>query len=225
MTPLPPAANCLRVDIMYGIGVDDHAGSHMFYEYTGGPLTTVSALALASAIEAVAATNLAPLVSSNGSVEKIVVRDLSVAGGAVASSTGGFAGTRSGGELPSSTAALINYAIGRSYRGGKPRNYHVWGTASDVSASGQWAAGMHTDVGTHYGAFLAAMLGVSAGGCALTSHVSISYYQLPNTVIISPTTGRARNVPTRRTTPHVDAIAGYSLNPVPGTQRRRNWAT
>jgi hypothetical protein len=57
-------------------------------------------------------------------------------------------------------------------------------------------------------------------GAGTLSHVSLSYFS-GFTVITSPTTGRARNVPTVRSSPLIDPVVTLKTQTSIGTQRRR----
>jgi hypothetical protein len=69
-------------------------------------------------------------------------------------------------------------------------------------------------------AFFAALEAAVWSGASSLAQVNVSYYK-GFTVVTSPTTGRARNVPTLRSAPVVDAVTAQAVRTSIGTQRRR----
>jgi hypothetical protein len=116
---------------------------------------------------------------------------------------------------------LVNYVIGRRYRGGKPRSYFPWGTVADLQGRQNWTAGFLTNVNTNLATAFAAMIGANAGSTVVTAHVNVSYY-LGSKVVIDPITGRAHNVSIARDVPVVDTIDSFKTSPTVASQRRRN---
>jgi hypothetical protein len=114
----------------------------------------------------------------------------------------------------------VEFTIDRRYRGGKPRNFYPYGTASDLQTEQTWTDTALTGFLAQSEDLYSATAGVSAGGTTLTSRVSVSYYS-GFTVVTSPTTGRARNVPTKRSTPLTYAVVNTAVSPYIGSQRRR----
>jgi hypothetical protein len=123
--------------------------------------------------------------------------------------------------LPGATCLLMRYVINRRYRGGKPRSYFPFGVQTDLSTRQQWGTGFLTDIDGKYAAAHTAILALSSGSTVITDQVNVSYYE-GFTVQTSPSTGRATNVPKRRTTPLVDTIVSFSASGTPASQRRRN---
>jgi hypothetical protein len=148
----------------------------------------------------------------------------------LASDTGGdgsfaanVAGSRSGGPLPASTAAVMAYTIDRRYRGGKPRGFLPWGTDTDIADPQTWNSSFLTSALAQWQGMFGIINGASSGGTTLTAHVAVSRY-MGFTVVTSPTTGRARNVPKPRIPPVVYNVISTSASAHIGSQRRRNEA-
>jgi hypothetical protein len=125
------------------------------------------------------------------------------------------------GQLCLASAALLwNFVVNRRYRGGKPRQYWPFGGAQDTTGLNQWAPAFLTAVNSALVAYQNGLLGLTWTGGNVTGLVSISYYK-GFTVITDPSTGRAENKPTPRSSPVVDTITGWHANPGVATQRRR----
>lgn len=220
MTPLPPVSGVAKVQVLWDVGTDSDVSTTTYWRYSGGSFDSAAAAAMAGDI----LTNWAGHEGLWTPTVKLVgcrVLDLAsdTAGEAVASTD--VAGTRTGGPLPAATCAVANYTIDRRYRGGKPKGFLPWGSDSDLETEQTWTSAFITAALAAWQAFFAAVSGVSSGGSTLTTHVSVSYYS-GFTVVTSPTTGRARNVPTKRTTPQVDTVGDTEIGTVLGSQRRRN---
>lgn len=192
----------------------------MYFRYSGGPPAPTDAVALAADIYTAAAA-MDSLWSPTTQLTGVEVTDLSSATGAQGLHAASTAGIRAGTDLAGGTALVVGYVITRRYRGGKPRNYFPWFTSSDLTTRQQWAAGDLTDCDSRLTTFFAAVIGSSSGTTDITEHVNVSYYD-GFTVVTSPTTGRARNVPKLRSSPVVDVISSFGARPTPGSQRRRN---
>jgi hypothetical protein len=89
-----------------------------------------------------------------------------------------------------------------------------------VSTRQNWSTAFVGDVTAALTSAFAAIIGASAGGTTITQHVNVSYYA-GFTVVTSPTSGRARNVPTLRSSPHVDTITSFAVSQRIANQRRR----
>ncbi len=205
VTPLPPAANVLKVQLGWGVDADSGAMTVLHFTYTGGPPSSTNCATMAAAISADQATRFAPLLSIDSYVRECTVRDL-------ASDTGGEGtagdladGTRTGGQLAPATSIVVSKHIGRHYRGGHPRSYLPLGTSSDVGDGGRWNAPFPADVKTAYDSFITDVLSDGAG-CVITGEVNLSYFS-----------GGARRV-----TPQRDVIVSTTVSDMFGSQRRRN---
>lgn len=194
--------------------------TRFFTHYTGTPPTNAQLLTFDAALATAFTTNLKPMCDGAVNLTQIESQDLTSATSAVDTSAVSISGTRTGGNLPDGIAAVVSYEIGRRYRGGHPRGYWPFGTTTDIGAVGNWSAGFVTASNTAINAFYTAVNAAGWTGAGTLSHVNVSYYS-GFTVITSPTTGRARNVPTLRVAPTVDAITSIITRPSYGSQRRR----
>lgn len=222
MPALPPVTNCIRADIHHSVGNDVTALVRQHYRYSGGPPNASDLNTAAGTFRSSWNTNLKAFAGSYVSLTGVVLTDINSSTGAQGIDTTAVVGTRAGSELSNATSVLVNYGISRRYRGGKPRQYYPYFTASDMSAGGVWNSTNAAALQTALEAWLTAIEAISLGTLSGLVLVNVSYYS-GFTVVTSPTTGRARNVPKLRSGgPVVDVINNINVNLKPGTQRRRN---
>jgi hypothetical protein len=220
MPPLPEVPNVLRVDWQWSDAADNNVSTREFYRYSGGPPTSTDCVALAADIYSFQAANLA-FWGEDTQLIGTKVTDLSSSSGGVGEHAQVTAGAGTGPPLSAGTAVLVNYVLSRRYRGGKPRAYFPIFGAGDLDTRQSWLGSVVSAFNSALATYFAGVIGSTAGSTTLTQHVNISYYD-GFTVVTSPTTGRARNVPKPRTTPLVDNILSFATSTRPASQRRRN---
>jgi hypothetical protein len=220
MGPLPVVPNHIRINFGQTDITGLPVGSRVFWRYSGSAPANSDCTAIAAQWRSLADTNLVPLMASGDMEVSATVTDLSTTSGAVGSSTGTSTSSRSGGALPIGTAAVINHLMALHYRGGKPRTYLQIGTSADLVTQAEWSSTFIASVNTAWAAMVTGMNGFVSGGTTLVQEANISYYS-GFTVVTSPTTGRARNVPTKRVTPVATDISSSSCALKLGSQRRR----
>jgi hypothetical protein len=222
MTPLPPTPTpVIRVDLQWAVEGDPMGLTRLFWQYTGGPPTGSNLASIANQITAALDTNLLPLMGSWVQNTGVKCTNVGTAVGPQGFASGTGIGSRTGNRLAPGTCALVNYSVPILYRGGKPRSYFPFGTDADIATTGLWADAFLSDVNNGVLAFATALAAVAAGTVTLTEQCNVSYYDGFD-VIISPTTGRARNRSLKRTVPVVTTISGLSAAKNIGSQRRRN---
>lgn len=220
MPPLPAAPQTLRIDQFFSIGADLTALSRFFVAYTGVAPSDAELLTFATAVNGYAAADFASVVAGDNYIGATSAVDLSSATAAQAEFSALTVGTRAGSDLPADASAVSSYEIGRRYRGGHPRGYWPFGTSVDTLTEQEWRT---TSVTAFYNAVTDYMASVVAAGWALAgtlTHVNVSYFA-GFTVQISPGTGRARNVPTKRAAPVINPVLAVVLRQRIGSQRRR----
>jgi hypothetical protein len=193
-----------------------------YFKYTGSAPSNATCVALATAIHGYAAADLLSFLSDNSGINETSVTDLT-------SPTSGFgvallaaAGTRTGGNLPAGTSALLSCKIERRYRGGKPRIYLPFGTAPDVNDDQTWTSAFVTGLTTAYASYIASVISTTSGGTSITEFVNVSYYD-GFTSVENPVTHRWRNVALPRSVAiPPDPIISFAINPNFASQRRRN---
>jgi hypothetical protein len=221
MPALPNVANVLRVNLHWTVDADTMGQTVHYFRYSGGAPSGADCASLAITTTAIASAAFQALCNTHVGVNATTVTDLTSSSGGQGEGGTPWVGTRSGGQLSPGTAAVVRHSIARRYRGGKPRSYLPTGTSTDVATTGLWATAFQTAMDTGWGTFTGDMSTISAGSTNVGAIVNISYYH-GFTVVISPTTGRSRNVPTLRAVPLVDTITAHSTAIAIGSQRRRN---
>jgi hypothetical protein len=193
--------------------------NNLYLRYSGGPPDEAEALSLATAFFT-AAENLLAVCVNSVSLIGVRVTDLSSDTTGDALFEGSSPGLLTGVALPASTAALFNFVIGRRYRGGKPRNYFAFGDDASIATPRTWGGSIISGSEAEFSTMIGAMLGTVAGSTTITAHVNVSYYSGSTGSIIDGGT-RGKTTPTRRVTPVVDDILGFSMAPRISSQRRR----
>lgn len=220
MPALPDVPNVLRVDWLWAVGGDLTVTTKHEFLYTGTAPNSAACVTLAADIYALQAA-FSPLYGTDVDLLGTKVTDLSSHTGGVGEHAQTTEGGRSGVTLAASSCALVNYVIGRRYRGGKPRSYFPFFTADDVLNPQTWDSAAPSELDSQLAAYFAGVIGLSAGGCTITEHVSVSYYS-GFTARENMGTGRWKNVPNVRAVPVVDTILSYAASSRIGNQRRRN---
>jgi len=219
--PLPAHPGVLKIRTLFTVGEDTKVATALHYTFTGGPLSDATAVAIATAAQGFAASDLAGAVAVGNAIDGVTVQDLT-------SDTAGYgehlvttAGSRGAGVLPAATCVLLNMPIARRYRGGKPRTYWPWGIDSDLASPQEWSPTAIGDFEAIATTYINHLVGISEGGASLTALVSVSDYQ-GFTAVQNPITGRWRNVPKPRTVAIApDTVLTFTVNSRPGSQRRR----
>lgn len=221
MPALPNVASCLRVALGFTLSPSTPALSRFYFQY-GGTAPTVGQLSTFNASIATAFTSdLKALCGTGCELTQIETTDLTSPTGAQAVTAEAITGTRTGATNSNDLCFVTSYEINRRYRGGHPRGYWPFGTASDIAAGNKtWAGATVTAVNTGMASFMAAIAAAGWTGAGTLQQVNVSYYK-GFTVVTSPTTGRARNVPTLRATPVQDVVQSIATKSSIGVQRRR----
>lgn len=201
-------------------GNDTNVISRFFLRYGGSAPTSAQLATFASTLNTAWSTNLKPLCQAQAALRRHDIEDLSSSTAAIGSAASLQGGTRTGTQLPGSTALVAAYQIARRYRGGHPRGYWPFGAEADLNSPQDWTAAFLTACTTGLNAYFAAAIAGGWTGAGTIDHVNVSYYN-GFTVVTNPITGRARNVPKLRTTPVVDTVTNVVARNILGTQRRR----
>jgi hypothetical protein len=194
--------------------------SRFYLAYTGTAPTNADLNTFNGAVSTTMVTNLIPLMTNNITTVDIESIDLTTPSSGIAITASAHTGSRAGGAIPGDVAAVSSYEILRRYRGGHPRGYWPFGSQTDFSSAEQWSPTAVTAFTNGLNAFFTAVLAAPWSGGGTLTHINVSYYT-GFTVVISPTTGRARNVPTLRTTPLQDLVSSLIVRNSFGSQRRR----
>lgn len=220
MPALPLINNVVRSTLYWSDSSDINVTTTLFWRYTGGPPNAAACNALA--VDLADAVNVEnTLWHEDTTFLGTKITDLSSVSGGVGTATVAQNGLITAPPLAGGTAVVVNYLINRRYRGGKPRSYFPWLSSGSLVNRQQWGSADIGNVLTGVEAIVSAFTGATSGGCTISSHANVSYYE-GFTVVTNPVTGRARNVPKLRLSPQVDDIVGTTVLSRPGSQRRRN---
>ncbi len=220
MPALPAVANVIRCDVLWSVGTDNAALDRLHIAYTGGPPSSADCTTLAAALWIIFDAELIPYVNGNNSLLGVRVTDLSSSTGGQGEHLETDVGDIAPDDLGANSTALVTMGIGRRYRGGKPRTYFPLGGQSVMQTPQTWTAAFVTNVQASLDAIRTDIAVTSAGSTTLTHLVNVSYYH-GFTVVTNPITGRARNVPTLRVAPLVDAAVSWTMELKLASQRRR----
>lgn len=221
MPALPAVSKVVRTAFSGTTSVGGVWLSRTYWQYTGTAPTNAQLLTFDGVLDTSWNANIKSLHGNDTVLTQIESVDLSSSTGAVDVQAVNRQGTRAGTYIPAAAALVSSYKIGRRYRGGHPRGYWPFGMTGDVTAPTEWSGAFTAACLTGLNALVASAVGGGWTGAGTISHVNVSYYQ-GFTVVVNPTTGRARNVPTLRVTPVVDQVTGIQIQTSIGTQRRRS---
>lgn len=220
MPALPAVPKVLKVACIFSDGSNTDIVSRFYLQYSGTAPSAAELNTFCSDVKTAAASTLLHAVNQAYTLGRVHAIDLSSAIGAEGDWLGAETGLLTGDPLPSDVAQVCSYEIARRYRGGHPRGYWPMNQAGDLSDPQLWDTGVVSGNQTQFVNFFADVLTVGWSGAGSLTHVNVSYFH-GFTVITDPITGRARNVPTVRGTPLVDAVTAYVARRHIGTQRRR----
>ena len=221
MPALPPAANVIRVTYKVTSGSDLDMVNRVFLLYSGTAPTTAQLNTFAAAASLAWSTTIANGYTTEKTLVLTTVEDLTSSTSAVGSNATAYSGLLGGSSLPLGTSVLLNFAIARRYRGGKPRSYFAFGSQADLDGDQTWLPSALTAFVGYFNSLVTALKAAPWAAATITEQVNVSYYS-GFTNFTGPT-GRER----ARSTPRVgaavvDAITAVSGNPRYASQRRRN---
>jgi hypothetical protein len=217
---LPAVPKVLRVALTGTMTGSSPWLTRFYLQYTGTAPTNAQLITLCGTMATAYNADLKSLAHADVVMTGQDIIDLSSPTSAVAIDTFAGTGTRAGTVNPAQACLVLSYEIARRYRGGHPRGYWPFGDASDLTDPGHWTGAFTSACATGFASFFAAMVAGGWTGAGTITQVNVSYYS-GFTVVTSPTTGRARNVPTLRVTPLIDAVTSIVPRTSVGTQRRR----
>ena len=220
MPPLPAVAKALKIDMIFDDEVNFDIVTRFFAQYAGTPPSAPELDTFAQAVWGAWDDSLVSLTPVNVGLDQVEVTDLTSDVAPVGNYVQRDAGTRAGDPVSIGTAMVVSYEIARRYRGGHPRGYWPEGVSLDLGTLQTWTVDFVTEAQAQHDGFWAAVSDAGWSGAGTITPINISYFS-GFTVVTNPTTGRARNVPTLRGAPVVDAITARRCRTKVGTQRRR----
>ncbi len=220
MPALPDVAKVLKVAVIWSDGINTDIVTRFYLQYTGAAPSAAELNTFCIAVKDQVVTNFNFAINAAYTLGRVHAIDLSSPSGAEGNWSGGVPGTGTLTPLGADMAVVISYEISRRYRGGHPRGYWPFGQSGDLEDPQRWSTDLTTAVQTNVLLFFPALAAAVWSGGGTLQQVNVSYF-LGFTVVTNPTTHRARNVPTVRATPVVDAVTSYVTRTHVGTQRRR----
>ena len=219
MPPLPDVPNVIKAIMKFTLAEDVDVVNILHFEFTG-TASSADLDSFASALSTSFHTRFGGHLTEDLSITSVETIDLTTTSSSTGLDSTTRAFTGSGAPLAAETAIVVSHHISRRYRGGKPRTYIAGALAGDLTDEQLWDP---VNVGiwkTDWDNFINDVL-TSYGSLNVDNLVNVSYYSGFD-VVISPITGRARNVPRLRVGgPVIDGVNASSINPRPGSQRRR----
>jgi hypothetical protein len=221
MPPLPAVNKVVKVDFIHQYGADNDVMSRMFFSYATTAPSNADLATWGAAIGLAWSDNCAALAAAEiVALSQTNLVDLTSDTSASAEVATNYGGTRTGSSLTADSCAVVGYSMARRYRGGHPRGYWPFGVEGDLNSPGSWESGFVSAVSTGVNDMVTDIIAAAWAGAGAIHQVNVSYYT-GFTVVISPTTGRARNLPTPRVTPLQNNIIDSVCRVRIGSQRRR----
>lgn len=221
MVPLPTVANTIRVDFNWHLEGDVNAINRFFFTYSGTNPDASACDAIAGAFASAWGADLEALLCSTYSLNQVTVQDLNSSSGASGLNETATTGSRDGTPLPVGVCVVLNHAIPRRYRGGKPRSYLPFGVEGDQTNNQTWGSEFLTAVAVDWASFITAALAISEDGTSVTNHVNVSYYSGYNAPTTLPSGRVKQGAKVRSAVPTPDVISVSTPSAVIGSQRRR----
>lgn len=132
MPALPDVPGVIRFEVNFTVGTDAAALVRAYWSYTGGVPTPGDMAAFAGQLYSAYSGPGVALYHTDTTLDLVQCVDLSSSTGSTGEAAGPLVGTRAGESLGADVCALMNFSIGRRYRGGKPRMYLPYGVADDL---------------------------------------------------------------------------------------------
>ena len=212
--PVPTPSPVARLRHVCGPG-----GFSSMWTYSGGSPTTADLDALATAARSSFTANLAPLLSSAFALAETYAIDLANPSTPQGTDLTAVPGTRVGTAVPNQVCAVLDFTVGRRYRGSKPKCYLPFGVDTDLANTVQWSTAFQTALDSAWTAYGNTMLGTAFGPCSLLTQTSVSYYS--GKVANPNPASKLRWSPVARAIPLVSPVLSHGMRLTVGSQRRR----
>jgi hypothetical protein len=224
--PAPPPVDAFKCQLIYTVGDVNECGQRFFISWGGVTPTSDDCVTLCNSIATAWEDQLAGCAGDWITLSNVIVTDLSSDMGASAETDTSLVGTREGLPVPIQVAVCIAFHSDRRFRGGHPKTFAPFGTATDYAGSSEaeWDGSLVDAVTTGWGNFIAAVLATSGLSTTLAGWIYPSFYSGYNTVGPFPD-GKFKYPPKPRAVAAVYGITGFTVNSKYGSQRRRRLAT
>lgn len=218
MTELPVVPNVLKVRFNHTYGTEVNTGWSLHMQYTNAP-TQAQLDGLCTASGNSWNSHLAPSHNPAVTLTSVEGIDLADKAGVVSSVAMSHAGTLGGAQLSANAAMLVNFAVKRRYRGGKPRIYVPAGSTASLATPQTWNAAFLTAFQSGFSALMTDMANNAQPWAGSVFFCMVSYYL--GATWHGPDGGPYKRVPTKRAVPHVDPVTGVLYSSIVGSQRGR----
>lgn len=219
MPALPVVPNVFKVNIDWLIGTDAEATVGLFVGWSGVTPTNAACISFANGVMSILASNMW---HADTTLTQVIFRDLTTDEGAIGNSTTtAIVGTLTGDPVGAEVCALVNDRIGRTYRGGKPRQYWPWGGAGVLGSPQTWTDGFTTAIQDQANDLNDYLAGASYAGTDITGQVNVSYYKGNQALPIPSNPDRYKNHSLVRAAAVVDPITSLVASNTIASQRRR----
>jgi hypothetical protein len=215
----PPVAGVAQIVAKMVIDSAVNAVVQWFQRTHGPPLTVTDANNVASGTAANWNTRLAPQFLPNVVLVEVECTDLTSPTAGQGFWSGSHAGSDVGTTNERSSCLIVSEEFFRRYRGGHPRKYWPGGAATHLSTGGNWTSTFTAGWANQWGLFVTDQEAIAITGGTMGNFVNVSYFSgFTNHTFPS---GRVRPIPNLRTTPVVDDVVSFIIQPDVGSQRRR----
>lgn len=220
MPPLPNVTGVVRTTFKFTLGSDTDVLNRLFHSYTGTPPTVSQLVNWADLIGTAFHTRFNSYLSNQMTLSEVEAVDLASTSGAIGIFPTTLAFADSNPPLAAGSALRIGFTVARRYRGGHPAWYMAGLLQNMLNNVQTFTSGALTTYGAQWGLFTGDVAGININSSPPTGQVNVSYFQ--GFTNVTYPSGRTKAVPKLRTTPVVDPIISYTLNPNVASQRRRN---
>ena len=220
MAPLPDVPKVVKTALVWSDGINTDIVTRFYIEYSGTGGSPADLDVFATSVKGFWGDDLAGATHEDYNLIRVECTDLTTPTSAIGLWAGSVPGTATGVPVPADAAVVLSYTVARRYRGGHPRGYWLLGIGVDLADPQHWTSDFIAAQQEAFDAFFTSVLGAGWSGAGTLAHVNVSYFK-GFTVVTSPISGRARNVPTPRATPVVDPVVATVARLRIGTQRRR----
>lgn len=222
--PTPPAVpNVIKFRITGTLPTDAAWGVGLYCGYSGGTPSPADMLYFCEGIVGAWNTYIVPFQANTVHTLACDGIDLSSDDGAGNTADVDFPGGSEDAAVANQIAGIVKFDIARRYRGGKPKMYVPGLNLGLVLDDSHWTDTAVNDIGSAFTTMSGIIAEIATAGIALVTVVNVSRYQ-GFLAVENPVTHRWRNIPAYRPSPLVDAVGGYTMDPLFGTQKRRRLA-
>jgi hypothetical protein len=220
MPVLPAVPAVVRADFLHTMAGGARAQFRKFFKY-GGALSAADAQSWVNTMNTAWNTRINVLFTTEVTLNSVLLTDLSSALAPQALAATARPGTAVPPTVPNGVALVLKDKIARRYRGGHPRTYLMGMRAGNLTNANAWDPTFIGNLLGFWNSFISDILTLAPVAALPITEVNVSYFS--GFTVLAPVGKRAKNIPSFRVGgPIVDTILSHSVNPKPGSQRRRD---